>query len=76
MALKFKDGENVSPVVAIDLIHALLSWEVEVTKEVNSRKGGVTKSTLKAEREAVANLFMALVKREPTQAEIDQITEL
>ena len=60
---------------AVRMINDLVQAEVQVVKEVNRRSNGPTKTTLRAEENAVKALFLALTGEKPTTREVTRITE-
>ena len=60
---------------AVRLINDLVQAEVQVVKEMNSSEYGPTKTTLRAEENAVKALFLALTGENPTTHEVTRITE-
>lgn len=59
---------------AIEALSRLVSVEVCITKEVQSKQG-ITKKSLREERRAVAVIFEALTGKKPTPADITAIVE-
>lgn len=60
---------------AIELISDLISVETTLSKQANSPGRGITKKALREEKSAISNLFRELCGAEPTDAEIEELTQ-
>jgi len=60
---------------AVELLRELIYCETEMVKQVNSRRGGITKKLAREERKAVDAIFKELVGTVTTDAEYQAITE-
>lgn len=58
---------------AVELVHELVSAEVDVVNQNNSRSGGITKRAAQREASAAKAIFLAMVGETPEHSEIEQM---
>jgi len=60
---------------AVNAINYLIEVETDLVKQVNTARG-ISQKVLQREKRAIRTLFRGLVGREPTEEEIEEMTDI